>query len=40
MTNKRRATVATRRTSDMPLVAEVRALIVSARKAVATAVNA
>lgn len=40
MTTKRRGTVVTRRTSDTPLVAEVRALIVSARQNLATAVNA
>ena len=40
MTTKRRATVVTRRTSDTPLVAEVRALIVSARQNVSIAVNA
>jgi hypothetical protein len=40
MTGKRRNAVASGITSDVPIVAEVRALIVSARKAVATVINA
>ena len=40
MPTKRRASLASNRTSDTPIVADVRALIVSARKTVATAVNA
>jgi hypothetical protein len=40
MTSKRQIAVASRRTRDPPLVADVRALIVSARRAVATAANA
>ena len=40
MTTKRRASLTSKRRSDIPIVAEVRELIVSARKTVATAVNA
>ena len=40
MTTKRRASLASRRTSDIPIVAEVRALIVSAQRVVATAAKA
>jgi predicted nuclease of restriction endonuclease-like (RecB) superfamily len=40
MTSKRQIAVASRRTHDPPLVADVRALIVSARRAVATTANA
>lgn len=40
MTAKRRAALASGRKADIPIVAEVRALIVSARKTVATTVNA
>ena len=40
MTAKRHAAVGSRRKSDIPIVAEVRALIVSARQTVSTAVNA
>jgi predicted nuclease of restriction endonuclease-like (RecB) superfamily len=40
MTGKRRTPAVPRRNADPPLVAEVRALIVSTRQAVATAVNA
>jgi predicted nuclease of restriction endonuclease-like (RecB) superfamily len=40
MTTKRRSAIAASRTSNIPLIADVRALIVSARETVATAVNA
>ena len=40
MTTKHRTLIASGRKSDIPIVAEVRALIVSARKTVATMVNA
>lgn len=40
MTAKRLASLASRRKADIPIVAEVRALIVSARHTMATAVNA